>query len=97
MDTCGRMAAIGTDYLEKTWQQNYRGRERTYDYEGVVAEGYPLLQKIPDVNRAGERISLGQPGAARKDALPLRRVHLASTFCDVKMSGSSQEGPMLER
>ena len=22
----------------------------TYDYEGVVADGYPLLQKIPDVN-----------------------------------------------
>ncbi len=43
-------AAIGTDYLEKTWQQNYRGEQRTYDYEGVVADGYPLLQKIPDVN-----------------------------------------------
>jgi DNA-binding beta-propeller fold protein YncE len=42
-------AAIGTDYLEDTWQQNYRGRQRTYDYEGMVADGYPLLQKIPDV------------------------------------------------
>ena len=38
-------AAIGTDYLEKTWQQSYRGGQRSYDYEGVVAEGYPLLQK----------------------------------------------------
>jgi YVTN family beta-propeller protein len=43
-------AAIGTDYLEKTWQQSYRGGQRSYDYEGVVAEGYPLLQGIPDVN-----------------------------------------------
>jgi DNA-binding beta-propeller fold protein YncE len=43
-------AAIGTDYLEKTWQVNYRGRQRTYDYEGMVADGYPLLQHIPDVN-----------------------------------------------
>ena len=43
-------AAIGTDYLEKTWQQAYRGNERSYDFEGVVADGYPLLQKIPDVN-----------------------------------------------
>jgi DNA-binding beta-propeller fold protein YncE len=43
-------AAIGSDYLEKTWQQNYRGGQRTYDFEGAVAEGYPLLQKIPDVN-----------------------------------------------
>jgi DNA-binding beta-propeller fold protein YncE len=42
-------AAIGTDYLEDTWQQNYRGRQRTYDYEGMVADGYPLLQHIPDV------------------------------------------------
>ena len=30
-------AAIGSDYLEKTWQQSYRGSERTYDFEGVVA------------------------------------------------------------
>ena len=43
-------AAIGTDYLEKTWQQSYRGSQRTYDYEGAVAKSYPLLQKIPDVN-----------------------------------------------
>jgi DNA-binding beta-propeller fold protein YncE len=42
-------AAIGTDYLEDTWQQNYRGKQRTYDYEGMVADGYPLLQHIPDV------------------------------------------------
>jgi DNA-binding beta-propeller fold protein YncE len=42
-------AAIGTDYLEDTWQQNYRGGQRTYDYEGMVANGYPLLQHIPDV------------------------------------------------
>ncbi len=73
-------AAIGTDYLEKTWQQNYRGSQRTYDFEGVVAEGYPLLQKIPDVNEPCERISVGQPGAAWKDALPLWRVHLVEVL-----------------
>ena len=43
-------AAISTDYNEKTWQQQYRNAQRTYDYEGVVADGYPLLQKIADVN-----------------------------------------------
>jgi len=43
-------AAMGTDYLEKTWQINYRGNAHTYDYEGMVANGYPLLQHIPDVN-----------------------------------------------
>jgi DNA-binding beta-propeller fold protein YncE len=28
-------AGIGTDYLEKTWQQNYRGGQRTYDFEAT--------------------------------------------------------------
>jgi DNA-binding beta-propeller fold protein YncE len=42
-------AAIGTDYLERTWQSNYRGGQRTYDFEGMVADGYPLRQNIPDV------------------------------------------------
>jgi hypothetical protein len=43
-------AAITSDYTEKTWQQSYRGSERMYDYEGVVAAGYPLLEGISDVN-----------------------------------------------
>ena len=43
-------AAISSDYNEKTWQQSYRGRERPYDYEGVVESGYPLQEGIPDVN-----------------------------------------------
>jgi DNA-binding beta-propeller fold protein YncE len=43
-------AGITSDYTEKTWQQGYRGNQRTYDYEGVVADAYPLLQGVPDVN-----------------------------------------------
>ncbi|HEV2275718.1 MAG TPA: bifunctional YncE family protein/alkaline phosphatase family protein [Acidobacteriaceae bacterium] len=43
-------AAISTDYTEKTWQQSYRGRERPYDYEGVVESGFPIQEGIPDVN-----------------------------------------------
>jgi len=46
-------AAITSDYTEKTWQQSYRGPQRTYDYEGVVNTGYPLLEGIPDVNEPG--------------------------------------------
>jgi DNA-binding beta-propeller fold protein YncE len=42
-------AAIGSDFLEKTWQIGYRSAEHSYDYEGVVANGYPLKQNIPDV------------------------------------------------
>ena len=43
-------AAITSDYTEKTWQQAYRGQERQYDFEGVVEEGYPLKEGIPDIN-----------------------------------------------
>ncbi|MHB1022120.1 MAG: beta-propeller fold lactonase family protein [Acidobacteriaceae bacterium] len=46
-------AAINSDYNEKTWEQSYRGGQRTYDYEGVVANGYPLLQGIPDIDEPG--------------------------------------------
>ena len=46
-------AAITSDYNEKTWQQDYRGRERTYDFEGIVANGYPLLEGIADVDEPG--------------------------------------------
>jgi YVTN family beta-propeller protein len=44
------MAAITSDYTEKTWQVGYRGEEHTYDYEGEVAHGVPLEQGLPDVN-----------------------------------------------
>ena len=43
-------AGITSDYTEKTWQQSYRGRERSYDFEGVVEQGYPLAEGIPDIN-----------------------------------------------
>jgi DNA-binding beta-propeller fold protein YncE len=43
-------AAITTDYNEQTWQINYRSRERTYDFQGTVADEYPLDENEPDVN-----------------------------------------------
>jgi DNA-binding beta-propeller fold protein YncE len=43
-------AAITSDYTEKTWQLSYRGRERSYDYEGEVAGDFPLQQAAADVN-----------------------------------------------
>ncbi len=39
-----------SDYNEKTWPIAYRGKERTYDFSGAVAEEYPLEQGIPDVD-----------------------------------------------
>jgi DNA-binding beta-propeller fold protein YncE len=88
-------AGIGTDYLEKTWEQNYRGGQRTYDFEGVVAQGYPLLQKIPDVNEPASGYLWGNMDRHGKTYYHFGE-YISSTFCDVKKSGSSQEGPMLE-
>ena len=68
-------AAIGTDYLEKTWEQSYRGSQRTYDFEGVVADGYPAPAENPRRQRTHERLPLGQPRRAQQDLLPLRRIH----------------------
>ncbi len=43
-------AAITTDYNEQTWQISYRSRERTYDFQGTVADEYPIEENEPDVN-----------------------------------------------
>jgi DNA-binding beta-propeller fold protein YncE len=87
-------AAIGTDYLEKTWQQSYRGGERTYDYEGVVAEGLPLLQKIPDVNEPASGYLWGDLATHGKTYYHFGEF-IASTFCDEVKTANPQQGPML--
>ncbi len=43
-------AAITSDYNEKTWQIAYRGKERTYDFQGQVADEYPLEHNQSDVD-----------------------------------------------
>jgi DNA-binding beta-propeller fold protein YncE len=43
-------AAITSDYNEKTWQIDYRGKERTYDYQGSVADELPLEHDESDVD-----------------------------------------------
>ncbi len=43
-------AAITSDYNEKNWQIAYRGRERTYDFQGTVADEFPLEHHEPDVD-----------------------------------------------
>ena len=43
-------AAITTDYNEKTWQIAYRGRERSYDFQGQNADEYPLEHNLPDID-----------------------------------------------
>jgi len=43
-------AAITSDYNEKTWQIAYRGKERTYDFQGQVDDEYPLEHNQPDID-----------------------------------------------
>ena len=43
-------AAITSDYNEKTWQIAYRGKERTYDFQGQVADEYPLEHNQSDID-----------------------------------------------
>jgi len=43
-------AAITSDYNEKVWPIAYRGKERTYDFQGQNADEYPLEHNLPDVD-----------------------------------------------
>ncbi|MGB8116387.1 MAG: beta-propeller fold lactonase family protein [Candidatus Sulfotelmatobacter sp.] len=43
-------AAITSDYNEKTWQIAYRGKERTYDFQGTVAGEFPLDHNESDID-----------------------------------------------
>jgi DNA-binding beta-propeller fold protein YncE len=87
-------AAIGTDYLEKTWPVNYRNDQRTYDYEGVVADGYPLLQKIPDVNEPASGYLWTNLAAHGKTYYHFGE-YISTTFCDQAAVADPRLGPML--
>jgi hypothetical protein len=89
------MAAIGTDYLERTWQQSYRGSQRTYDFEGVVAEGLPLEQNIPDVNEPWSGYLWGNLARHGKTYYHFGE-YISSKFCEAKKTANPQEGPMWE-
>jgi DNA-binding beta-propeller fold protein YncE len=88
-------AAIGTDYLEKTWQQNYRGGQRTYDYEGAVANNYPILQKIPDVNEPASGYLWGNLAAHGKSYYHFGE-YVSTTFCNEARVADPQMGPLMQ-
>jgi len=46
-------AAITSDYNEKNWQIAYRGKERTYDFQGEVADEFPIDHNQPDIDDPG--------------------------------------------
>ena len=88
-------AAISTDYLEKTWQQNYRGAQRTYDYEGAVANNYPLLEKIPDVNEPASGYLWGNLAAHGKTYYHFGEF-ISTTFCNEARVADPQMGPLMQ-
>lgn len=83
-------AAITSDYTEKTWQQSYRGRERAYDYEGVVSGGYPVLEGIPDVNEPASGY-LWTNLAAHGKSLYHFGEYISTTFCTEQASVARQQ------
>ena len=88
-------AAITSDYTEKTWQQSYRGRERSYDFEGVVSGGYPLLEGIPDVNEPASGY-LWTNLAAHGKSLYHFGEYISTTFCTEKtIAARQQQSPTL--
>ena len=86
-------AAISSDYNEKTWQIAYRSRERTYDYEGMVADEYPLEHGEPDVNEPSTGYLWGN---VARHGLTYRHYgeFVASEWCGEKSSSlnSPKEG-----
>jgi hypothetical protein len=87
-------AAIGTDYLEKTWEQNYRGGQRTYDWEGMVADGYPLEQKIADVAEPASGYLWGDLAKHGKSYYHFGEF-ISTTFCDEVKTANPQAGPQV--
>jgi len=86
-------AGIGGDYLDKTIFGNYRSGQRTYDYEGMVANGYPLQQKIADVNEPGSGYLWTNLAAHGKTYYHFAE-YISSTFCSAKKAAAQTVNPM---
>jgi hypothetical protein len=88
-------AAIGSDYLEKTWQQSYRGSQRTYDFEGSVANDYPRLENIPDVNDPASGFIWGNLAAHGKTYYHFGEF-ISTTFCNEARVSDPKLGPLMQ-
>ena len=68
-------AAIGSDYLEKTWQQCLPWRAALLRFRGRGRRRLSAAAEDSRRERTGQRISVGRSRRARQDLLPLRRIH----------------------
>ena len=84
-------SAITSDYNENTWQIAYRGKERTYDFQGDVADELPLENKESDVNEPATGYiwdNLAAHGVSFRDY-----GEFANTiWCDPERMASPQQG-----
>ncbi len=87
-------AGITSDYTEKNWQQAYRGGERMYDYEGVVEEGYPLLEKMSDVNEPDSGYLWTNLQRHGKSLYHFGE-YVSSKFCDDSGEAPKDKSPLL--
>lgn len=86
-------AGITSDYTERDWQQSYRGRERLYDFEGVVAEGYPIQEKIPDINEPASGY-LWTNFARHGKSLYHFGEFISTKFCDDSGEAPKEKSPL---
>jgi DNA-binding beta-propeller fold protein YncE len=86
-------AAITSDYTERDWQQSYRGRERMYDFEGVVENGYPLLEHIPDIDEP-ESGYLWTDLARHGKSLYHFAEFISTKFCDDSGEAPKDQSPL---
>lgn len=85
-------AGITSDYTEKTWQQVYRGSERSYDFEGVVEGAYPLLQQIPDVDEPASGYLWGNFARHGKSLYHFGEF-ISTQFCDESGEAPKDRSP----
>jgi DNA-binding beta-propeller fold protein YncE len=78
-------AAIISDYLDNTIWSNYRSTQRSYDYEGMVANGYPIQQKIADVNEPASGYLWTDLAAHGKTYIHFGEF-ISTTFCTGRLS-----------
>lgn len=81
-------AAITSDYNEKTWQIAYRGKERTYDFGGSVADEFPLEQNEADIDDPGSGFlwdNLAKHGLSYRDYGEF----VAAQWCNEKRKAAS--------
>ncbi|RXS95722.1 phosphoesterase [Silvibacterium dinghuense] len=86
-------AGITSDYTERDWPQSYRGAERTYDFEGVVQNGYPIQEKMPDINEPASGY-LWTDLAKHDKTLYHFGEFISTKFCDDSGEAPKEKSPL---